>query len=360
MKNDGQEMGWAPVTEEGESVAVQQVGDYGALTAVSRAEVDMQVTTAKQYPRSIARFQKEAYQLATLDRETAQSMYYSLPRKDKNGKRTFIEGPSVRFAEVVAYSWGNLRFEGRIIDIGKQFVTAQGTAWDLERNLGSRIEVQRRITNANGVRYNDDMIAVTGNAAVSIALRNAIFDVIPFALAKKVYDAALKTAMGEHEPMEQRRERALSWFKQAGAEESEVYAMLGIQGAADITSDHIRHLIGLQNAIIGGETTLEAALRESKNGHASEGTSELNEAVKASAPATAATPPKFEKPKASASSIKKLRELRETLLAKDPDALLYDDMQGIEAAIIEKDGEHVAKWIESLTERLATADGRLV
>ena len=59
-----------------------------ALEAVDRASIDIQIATAKQYPRSVDKALKEALTLATLDEETAASMFYVLPRA---GKR--IEGP---------------------------------------------------------------------------------------------------------------------------------------------------------------------------------------------------------------------------------------------------------------------------
>src|SRR5678816_4803120 len=99
-------------------------------------------------------------------------MFYSLPRGGRN-----IVGPSVRFAEVVASSWGNIRSGARIIDIDDKFITAQGQCFDLEKNICVQVEVKRRITKKDGKRYDDDMIGVTGNAACSISLRNAVFKV---------------------------------------------------------------------------------------------------------------------------------------------------------------------------------------
>lgn len=341
----------------GTAVAVP-ANDYGALAAVSRAEVDMQVTTARQYPRSISRFQREAYELATLDEETAESMFYSLPRKDpKTGKPKPIEGPSVRFAEVIAYAWGNLRFEGKIIEVGKEFVTAQGMAWDLERNLGARIEVKRRITNKSGVRFNDDMIAVTGNAAVSIALRNAIFDVVPFALAKKVYEAAVKTAMGEHKPMALRRSEIMAWFRQAGAPDEDIYALIGVTGENDISTDHIRILIGVRSAVKEGTRTLDEIIREAKGDTQSAGAAAMNEAAKTSGAAPARAPrrqqaaPAAEDPNAPPTDgeIANLQEL----MAKASDAGVEFDAEGFELAIHDKSGKAIRDGIRELTKAIA-------
>lgn len=235
----------------GDVVEVQHVDDISALSELTRAEVDVQVETAKKYPRSIQKAKEDAVALATQDQDTAQSMYYSLPRGEKR-----IEGPSVRFAEVMAYAWGNLRVEGRVVDVGERFVTAQGVCWDLEKNTGARVEVRRRITDKHGNRYGDDMIGVTSNAAVSVALRNAVFRVIPFALAKSVYDRALKTATESDKSMNERRKDWVAYWKdEHGVELRALYRVLGIGGQADIGVEEIRHMIGMRNSIEDGETT---------------------------------------------------------------------------------------------------------
>ena len=57
-----------------------------ALEAIERASVDMQITTAHKFPRSIARFNERAIMLATIDEEVAESCIYKRPvGKDKNG-----------------------------------------------------------------------------------------------------------------------------------------------------------------------------------------------------------------------------------------------------------------------------------
>lgn len=50
---------------------------------VERANVDSQVATAKQYPRSIKRSIDNSIVMATMDYETAQSCGYALPRGGK-------------------------------------------------------------------------------------------------------------------------------------------------------------------------------------------------------------------------------------------------------------------------------------
>ena len=147
----------------------QMVAEEGLVSAISRSEIDQQIATARRYPRSIKRFRDEALQMVTLSESVAEQCIYALPRDGKT-----IEGPSARFAEVVASAWGNCRAGARVINDAGEFVTAQGVFHDLERNVAITYEVQRRITDKHGKRYKADMIGVTANAACSIALRNAI------------------------------------------------------------------------------------------------------------------------------------------------------------------------------------------
>ena len=82
-----------------------------------------------------------------------------------------IEGPSARFAEVIASAWGNSRAGARVIDDRGDFVVAQGVFHDLERNVAITYEVQRRITDRQGRRFKTDMIGVTANDEAHAARR---------------------------------------------------------------------------------------------------------------------------------------------------------------------------------------------
>lgn len=260
-----------PIIDDGELQVREQPT---ALTAITRGEIDVQIATAKKYPRSVGQFKKRSFQLACLDEDTAATMFYSLPRGGK-----VIEGPSVRLAEVVGSSWGNLRYGARIVDVGDKFLTAQGVCHDLETNNAITVDITRRITDSKGRRYGDDMIAVTANAACSIALRQAIFKIVPFALVKDVYQAAVKTAIGNAESMAAKRAGFIAWFKQAGVSEQQVLAVLGRDSVIDVTMDDLRVMLGLKTAIKDGETTIEEVLK-SAGAQVAGGkvrTSELNE-----------------------------------------------------------------------------------
>jgi hypothetical protein len=150
-------------------------------------------------------------EMVTLDEETAQSCIYRRPvGKNKNGTIEYAEGKSIRMAEIVTCAWGNCRAGARIIDEGPEFVTAQGVFHDMERNVQITMEVRRRITGKDGRRYNADMIGNTGNAACSIAVRNAIFRGIPKALWNGIYEEAKKTALGTSQTLASKRDKMLA------------------------------------------------------------------------------------------------------------------------------------------------------
>lgn len=264
--------------DDTEVIEAVLIPDSVAITATDRAQIDVQIATARQYPRSIKKARDEALLLATMNEETAASMFYSLPRKDKNGKRIFIEGPSVRFAEVLLYSWGNLRAEASVVAIDDTHITARGTCLDLERNTGARVEVKRRITGSNGNRYNEDMIVMTGNAASAIAFRNAIYKVIPKALVDSVYEAAKKTARGEGQPIETRRQKLITWFSRVGKFEADVLELLQLGSVNEIGEDEIEKLTGLKSAIQEGTTTADEAF--SNEAGRSTATESLNEKLR--------------------------------------------------------------------------------
>src|SRR6185436_14130544 len=72
------------------------------LETQTRGEIDMQISTAKKWPRSIKKFKETAAEMATLDEDTAAACIYALPRDGKT-----IEGPSARLAEIILSAWGN-------------------------------------------------------------------------------------------------------------------------------------------------------------------------------------------------------------------------------------------------------------
>jgi hypothetical protein len=227
-----------------------------ALEAITRGEVDVQVVTAKRFPRSITRFEEQVSKVAERDAESAGMCYYSLRRKGRDGV-TIIEGGSIRLAEIMAASWGNIRAESRIVDEGKEYVTAQASCWDLENNVAVRSEVRMRIVGRSGKRYGTDMIGVTCNAAASKALRNAIFRIIPRSYINDTVARCKQVVLGEVKALSENRKQALEWLESKGVDRKRVFAVLGRDGVEDITVDDLAELRGMATAVRDGEAGLD-------------------------------------------------------------------------------------------------------
>lgn len=220
--------------------------------SVISAEIDLQIATAKRFPRSVEGFRKAAMTMATLTPAVAQQCLYALPRDGKT-----IEGPSARLAEILVAAWGNCRAAARIVAEEREFIVAQGVFHDLETNAATTKEVRRRIVDRNGRRFSVDMIAVTGNAASSIALRNATLGGIPRALWADVYDNARRVVIGDVKTIAERRQNAIDAFKPFGIVEAQLFQAIGIAGRNDIGPDELVKLAGWLNAIKEGEVDPE-------------------------------------------------------------------------------------------------------
>jgi hypothetical protein len=248
-------------------VVTGQLAEYSviaspAMEALARSELDVQIVTARRFPRSLAHFKARALTMIRLDVETAQSCFYVLPRRQRQAdgtlKRENVEGPGVRLAEIAQGAYGNTRAGARIVAETDREVVAQGFCHDLETNTAVVMEVQRRIVDRNGRRFSDDMITMTKNAACAIARRNAIFAVIPRAFINPLVEEAKKVAAGDEKTLSERRQRALAAFAEMGVSAAAVCDRLERRGIEDIDLEDIALLSGLRTAIRDRETTVEA------------------------------------------------------------------------------------------------------
>ncbi|MDA8120401.1 MAG: hypothetical protein M0Z85_10300, partial [Gammaproteobacteria bacterium] len=290
------------------------------------------------YPRSVKKFRDDALAMVTLTESVAAGCIYALPRDGK-----VIEGPSARFAEVIASAWGNCRAGARVVNEGPEFVTAQGVFHDLERNVAITYEVQRRITGKGGKKFSPDMIGVTANAACSIALRNAILKGIPKAFWSDMYDQARKTAAGSLTTLATRRADAIKAFQVYGVTEPQILATLKRPGVADITLDDLVVLRGLFTAIKEGDTTPEQAFAAPEVAMPTRKKTE-----------TAEGEPEAEKPTEAAEAVQavltggQLAVIRKKLSAAGMDEALFQELYGMPLGDIPlADFNTVLTWLKS-------------
>jgi phosphoribosylformylglycinamidine (FGAM) synthase PurS component len=229
-----------------------QIQQSEMLQALNKSEVDIQISTAKQYPRHLPETLNKIATYATMDAETAEDCFYAIRRGGD-----VIEGISVRMAEIIAGAWGNMRIQTRIIGNDGKTITAQGVCHDLETNIAISVEVKRRITDKQGRTFSEDMQVVTGNAASAIAFRNAVLKVVPKAVTKKVIDEVKQVALGKSIDMETGRQNAIANYKKRGVSEQILFDYLSITKREEIDKEKLFALKATLNAINEGTTTVE-------------------------------------------------------------------------------------------------------
>lgn len=251
-----------PDTEQPASLEVLTPSALGTL---ERAHIDSQVATAHAYPRSLAKFQQRALEMVTLDEETAESCIYSRPVGKQQNIATgawemkFAEGNSVRLSEIVAACYGNIRVSCRVVEQTERFVKCEGLAHDLESNYAAKSEVMESTLTRDGQPFSERMRIVVAKACLSKARRDALFQVVPKALCKKISDAAKKVATGDETTLENRRKRVGEWLKSIGIDDARLFVTLGVKGWSEIGLEQIETLTGLKTAMKDGDTTKDEA-----------------------------------------------------------------------------------------------------
>lgn len=239
-------------------------GDIAELSSTSmvreltRAEIDQQIATAHQFPRSIQKSANNILSLVTINEQAAEECSYALPRGGKP-----ITGPSIRLAEIISSQWGNCRVGARVVHVDRveKYVEAEGVFHDLESNTATTSRVRRRISDKYGKLFNDDMILVTGNAACSIAKRNAILGGVPKAVWNEAYNASISTVKGDIKTLAERRDLAMKHMAAFGITPEQVYEILGIGGEKDLNLDQLVLLRSMAAGLKSGETTVEELIK---------------------------------------------------------------------------------------------------
>lgn len=246
-----------------------EVVSVTAIESIERAQIDMQITTARKYPRLLSKVKKDMISFATLDQETAESCFYTLPRGAKK-----IMGPSVRLAEIALSCFQNLRAGTRIVDtvvnpdrLGGH-VTIQAVCHDLENNVAVSIEKRRRIVGkiiyeggqrAGTKPVDEDDINLAANAGSAIAFRDAVFKIVPGALIKPVYEQAKMVAIGDASTLADRRNTAVEKFAKMGVSKDRVLLAVEKKSLEDVNLADLETLFGLFTAIKDGATTIDDA-----------------------------------------------------------------------------------------------------
>jgi len=251
---------------DGATGELVQVTSLEAMEAVAKhdaAALDVQVATAKKYPRSEQKFLGELEALCTQSQSVAESCFYSLPRGNSK-----LLGASIRFAEMVMACYGNIVVETHILEEAEKTVVVSATCRDLERNIAARAEVVRNITKRNGQRYDDATIQSTIQAASAISRRNAIFSVVPRAKWEGLYHRAMSVAAGKDLSFSDQKKQAIQKIRDLGCDTKKVKAFLG-RDTKELTLDDVMILRLKAKAIEANEVSADEAFPVAKPDKAS-------------------------------------------------------------------------------------------
>lgn len=241
-----------------DEVAVVPVEGSAMQLLREKATIDIQVATAHAFPRNVESALKNMLFTATMDIETAEKCTYAVPRAGKA-----ITGKSIGLAKICLQAWGNLRGEARVTNVADRYLESEAVVWDLEANVAIKVTVKRSIMQNKGKdRMSDDMIVVTGNACNSIALRNAVFNVIPQAITDKVYSSVQAKIIGDTETYARRLKKVVEGFKtQYGKTEKEILALVGKTEMKQIKPEDLVVLIGVATALKDGDTQVDSIFK---------------------------------------------------------------------------------------------------
>ena len=222
-----------------------------------QGDVELAISTAKSFPRDSKLAVKEMETMALSNDETAQSCIYSIPRGD-----TFIVGKSVRLAEIAVMSWGNIAASAEIVDEDENYVYAASVCRDLEKNITIKKVARRRIRDKNNRRYNNDLIAVTGMAAASIAYRNAVFSVIPSVVTNDLFERIKKKLAGAKSGFPKRVKTLLMRLSKLGIDEETALRLTSNASVDEINESDYITLIGIGTAVSEGQLSLANLTQE--------------------------------------------------------------------------------------------------
>lgn len=216
------------------------------------AEAQGKLIIAKKFPRDpISCYAKIMESCQRPD--FAEEAFFSFPR---GGQK--VEGPTIRFAEELARSWGNVEYGIKELsrDDGKSEM--QAYAWDTETNT---LSVQN-FTNPHLREVRGKMVALTTerdiyelNANMAARrLRARILSVLPSYIVEDAIKECKKTLAGKNDtPLIDRVNKMVTMFKKFGVSAAQIEKRLGRPIDTMSTEDLVDYT-GIYNSLKGGMT----------------------------------------------------------------------------------------------------------
>ncbi|WP_207892435.1 hypothetical protein [Paenibacillus pinisoli] len=224
-----------PVTPQG-AVSVTTEG----VKTRQAEEVKAAIFMAKQFPRD----QQAAFNrimMACQRKKLAEEAEYEFPR---GGSK--VNGPSIRLAEVLAQSWGNIDYG--LIELEQKSGESQvmAYAWDIETNTRRQMTFavkHERKAGGSIKRLEDprDIYELVANNGAR-RMRACILGVIPGDIVDAALDQCKKTLVsGYTEPLADRVRSALHQFKEKfGVTKEQIEKYMGCSADSFTENDYLR------------------------------------------------------------------------------------------------------------------------
>jgi hypothetical protein len=209
MKNTKLEV-LAPETENPLTPMSETTG-MSIATSRQAQEVQAQMVVAKRFPRnetlSISRVMAACNRLSL-----AESALYAYPRGG-----TTVSGPSIRLAESLARSWGNIDFG--VIELEQKLGESVVMAYAIDLETNTRVQRVFTVKHERKARGNietltdpRDIYEMTANQGAR-RLRACILSIIPGDVTEMAVDACETTMKsGDKTPLNQRIAKVISFF----------------------------------------------------------------------------------------------------------------------------------------------------
>jgi len=203
-------------------------------------EVQAAMIVAKKFPRDETAAYNRIMQ-ACKRRMLAEQAVYAYPRGG-----TTVTGPSIRLAEVLAQSWGNLDFGIIELDQRRGESDVMAYAWDLETNVRQTkiftVKHERHKKGGKVDKLTDprDIYEMSANQGAR-RLRACILGVIPGDVTDAAVQACDKTlAGGSDEPLQDRVRKMVAAFSEHGVSlqliEGRLGHKIGVTAEAELVS----------------------------------------------------------------------------------------------------------------------------
>lgn len=242
--NEMTELGFTPPTKNEETNSLIQVSESRAV-----AEVQASYVIAKKFPRN----EHQAYMkiIDSCKRPfLAEQAMYAYPRGG-----SLVTGPSIRLAEVMARSWGNIDFGIRELSQSNGVSTVEAYAIDLETNTPSRVIFQVphvRDTKKGRIKLTDarDIYEMVANQG-SRRLRACILKLMPSDVVEGAVEQVKKTLQSGEIPLSEQIKRMVVAFDELGVKVEHLEKRLGHKLDATIAQEIVT-LKGIYKALKDG------------------------------------------------------------------------------------------------------------